>query len=397
MIDVRHPDKDRTARCLARRAGPGRLFGLGRRRGRRRGRGQRQGHPGGHHELRRVRLERPRHALPQSDLRQGRASCPPTTPSGSRSSSGATRPRSSPPASPSSTPSAATRISYGKRSYGQFWDNSAALFGIALLHDTGLNLEDPGIHNGLAGTMVVKGDHFQVNGVPVVPVDDTLAWNPYQVADIIVRDSGTNAVLVQTRATVPTSDEINCGRCHGADPLLDVLEQHDDEEGTTLAANRPVLCASCHGSPGLGQSGPGSSGKYLSQAIHGFHSSRGSDVLRLPPRPDHPMQPEHGPHLLGRQLRDLPRDDGRRGQLRRLRQPDPMGRRASVRDLPRRDRRDQHGHDALPERLGAQRHFLPGLPRQPPRPGPDEPGLGRLSVGAVPDRRPADRDLQGLP
>ncbi len=164
--------------------------------------------------------------------------------------------------------------SYGKRSYGQFWDNAPVLFGVALAQDTGLNLEDPAVHNGLSGAMEVKGDHFQANGVPVVPVDDSLAWNPYQVADITVRDSGTGAVLVQTRATVPTSDEINCGRCHGADPLLDVLEEHDEEAGTTLAADRPVLCASCHGSPALGTSDAGSSGLYLSQAIHGSHASR---------------------------------------------------------------------------------------------------------------------------
>jgi hypothetical protein len=166
--------------------------------------------------------------------------------------------------------------SYGKRSYGQFWDNLPLLFGVSLAHDTGLNLEDPGIHNGLSGTMVVKGDHFQVNGIPVVPVNDALTYNPYQIADVTVRDSGTNAVLVQTSATVPTSDEINCAKCHGSDPLLDVLNKHDDEEGTALAANRPVLCASCHGSPVLGTSGAGSSGKYLSQAIHGFHSNKGA-------------------------------------------------------------------------------------------------------------------------
>ena len=164
--------------------------------------------------------------------------------------------------------------SYGKRSYGQFWDNMPLLFGVSLPHDTGLNLEDPAIHNGLSGTMVVKGDHFQVNGMPVVPVDDSLTWNPFQVADITVRDSGTHAVLVQTTATVPTSDEINCAKCHGADALLDVLQKHDDEQGTNLAANRPVLCASCHGSPALGQTGPGTSGLYLSRAIHGFHADK---------------------------------------------------------------------------------------------------------------------------
>ncbi len=163
--------------------------------------------------------------------------------------------------------------SYSKRSYGQFWDNSQALFGIALAHDTGLNLEDPNIHNGLSGTMLLKGDHFQVNGMPVVPVDDSSNWSPFQVADITVRDSG-GAVIAQTRATVPTSDEINCARCHGADALLDVLQKHDSAESTSLEANRPVLCAQCHGSPALGQHLPGSSGKYLSQAIHGFHATK---------------------------------------------------------------------------------------------------------------------------
>jgi hypothetical protein len=175
--------------------------------------------------------------------------------------------------------------SYGKRSYGQFWDTSAVLFGTALVHDTGLNLEDPGIHNGLSGTMVVKGDHFQANGIPVVPVDDTSTWSPYQIADITVRDSGTNAVLIQTQATVPTSDEITCSKCHGADALLDVLQKHDSGEGTSLAANRPVLCASCHGSPVLGTSGAGSSGRYLSRAMHGFHSSKGASCYDCHPGP----------------------------------------------------------------------------------------------------------------
>jgi hypothetical protein len=173
--------------------------------------------------------------------------------------------------------------SYGKRDYGQFWDSMAVLFGVALPHDEGLNLEDPGIHNGLSGTMVVKGDHFQANGIPVVPVDDAGVYDPYQVIDITVRDSGTNAVLVQTQATVPTSDEINCGKCHGADPLLDVLVKHDVAEGTGLAADRPVLCASCHGSPALGQTGPGSSGYYLSRAMHGFHADKGADCYDCHP------------------------------------------------------------------------------------------------------------------
>lgn len=175
--------------------------------------------------------------------------------------------------------------SYGKQDYGQFWDYALKLFGVNLPIDTGLNLEDPGIHNGLAGQMVLKGNHFQADGIPVTPVyDDGKTWNPYQVAVITVKDTG-GAVLAATRATVPTSEEISCGKCHGSDPLLDVLQVHDKNEGTRLEPQRPVLCAQCHGSPALGTTGPGSSGKYLSEAIHLFHSGRDTACYDCHPGP----------------------------------------------------------------------------------------------------------------
>jgi hypothetical protein len=168
--------------------------------------------------------------------------------------------------------------SANKRKYGQFWTNAGTLFGAAgLAVDTGLNLEDPAVHNGLSGTMLVKGNHFQANGIPVVPVGDDGAWNPYQQIAITVRDS-SGAVVASTKATVPTSDEIDCAKCHGTggvdSAFDDILAKHEDVGGQSLAA--PVLCASCHGSPALGTSGAGSSGLYLSQAIHGFHSSKGA-------------------------------------------------------------------------------------------------------------------------
>jgi hypothetical protein len=178
--------------------------------------------------------------------------------------------------------------SYGKTDthggqFAQFWDNSQALFGVALAHDQGLNLEDPGIHNGLSGTMVLKGDHFQVNGIPLVPVNDAGVWNPYQVIEVTVKQGGT--VIAQTYATVPTSDEINCARCHGAtDPFGDVLLKHDQLHGTSLVSSTPVLCANgtCHTSPALGQSGEGADG-YLSAAIHGAHASRGAACMDCHP------------------------------------------------------------------------------------------------------------------
>lgn len=164
-----------------------------------------------------------------------------------------------------------------KRSYGQFWTYATNLFGIDLPVNTGLNLSDPNHHNGLTGTMVAAGDHFEAHGIPLTPVDDAMAWNPYQVIELTLKnDSG--AELAVTRATIPTSDEINCGKCHDGDPnpFVDILRNHDSEEGTSLESRAPVLCAECHGSPALGSSGPGSSGKYLSEAIHGYHASKGA-------------------------------------------------------------------------------------------------------------------------
>ena len=166
--------------------------------------------------------------------------------------------------------------SYNKRSYGGFWDNAIKLFGATLAHDIGLK------GKGLSGAMTAAGNYFIAEGIPVVPVNDNNTWNPYQVAEITVKD-GAGKILVETRATVPTSDEINCAKCHGSSAFDDILSEHDSEHGTTLsaAASKPVLCASCHPSPALGiNTGPE---KYLSQVLHGSHSTRGASCYDCHP------------------------------------------------------------------------------------------------------------------
>ncbi len=166
--------------------------------------------------------------------------------------------------------------------FAQFWSNALVVFGINLPIDKGLNLVDSGVHNGLSGQMLAKGDHFAADGIPLTPVDDAGTWNPYQVAEINVKDA-TGNIVATTRATVPTSDEINCQKCHGADPFNDLLQRHDQLHGTALMTQKPVLCANCHGSPVLGKNGPGSSGKYLSYAIHNSHASRGASCYDCHP------------------------------------------------------------------------------------------------------------------
>lgn len=157
--------------------------------------------------------------------------------------------------------------SYGKGSYGGFWDYSQQLFGTALPQNIGLT------GSGLLGSMTVENDHFIIKGIPVAPIDDNMNWNPYQVAVITVEDGNGN-VIASTSNTVPVSDEINCAKCHGANAFDDILAKHDASHGTSLMANKPVLCASCHPDPALGAAGSGAI--YLSQAIHGFHADKGA-------------------------------------------------------------------------------------------------------------------------
>lgn len=175
-------------------------------------------------------------------------------------------------------------FSYGKTDeyggkYQQFWDNSQALFGVKLPKDKGLNLVEPERHNGLTGKLVKVGNRFQVDGIPVVPVKDDGTWAPYQLIELTAKD-GAGKVLAKGIATLPTSNEIRCSKCHGQQAFDDILGKHKGQGpgklGGNLQALTPVVCASCHGSPALGMAQPGASGMFLSAAIHGFHSDKGA-------------------------------------------------------------------------------------------------------------------------
>jgi hypothetical protein len=168
--------------------------------------------------------------------------------------------------------------SVGKRSYGQFWTTSKQLFGA--LFTLSANLTDNiGLKGkGLSGTLDWNASKqvYTAEGIPVVPVDDSNRWNPYQAAVITAKDLSGN-VIASTRTTIPASDEINCLKCH--DSFSDIISEHSED----IPSARPVLCASCHGSPALGTSGPGSSGKYLSQAIHQRHAGEGAQCYDCHP------------------------------------------------------------------------------------------------------------------
>ncbi len=161
-----------------------------------------------------------------------------------------------------------------------FWDFDQALFGVNLPLDVGL------AGFGLSGNMVrVSGaNDFMAGGVPITPITDLGANDPFQLAHVQVVRNG--AVKDTTYNVMPVSWEIRCDMCHTAHDGLsvagDILARHDRKHGTDLANHKPVLCAACHADPALGTPGlPGV--KSMSAAMHGAHAKR--------PMPMGPKQP----------------------------------------------------------------------------------------------------------
>lgn len=157
-----------------------------------------------------------------------------------------------------------------------FWDFASQLFGVSLESNIGLS------GFGLQGTMRAESDSFIAEGIPLTPFSDSApgVQAPYQIAEIKVFDSQGNE-LAATQTVAPVSTEITCNACHDdkgmANPGIatgvvkrNILTLHDQKEGTSLMANRPILCANCHASAALNK--PGKAGlPSLSKAMHGKH------------------------------------------------------------------------------------------------------------------------------
>ena len=156
-----------------------------------------------------------------------------------------------------------------------FWDFADQLFGVTLSPGVGLT------GNRLKGALVVNGDHFEATAIPVLPYNNNGTWNPYQVAQVTLKDK--RGTVQTTRVVLPVSDELHCDQCHadGGDGTMNIVSTPSIEENILrahdylhpelkLAESQPVLCASCHADPALGA--PGKAGtKNLSLAMHGWH------------------------------------------------------------------------------------------------------------------------------
>ena len=151
-----------------------------------------------------------------------------------------------------------------------FWTYANHIFGVTLPTDIGLT------GRGLSGTMTGGATGFIADGVPLAPYDDATPTvdQPYQLAEVTARDTASSTILDQTVFVAPVSVEMHCDQCHvasgGYNTYERILRLHDNENGTTLYANRPVLCANCHASVPLNKPGvPGLPS--LSLALHKKH------------------------------------------------------------------------------------------------------------------------------
>ena len=178
------------------------------------------------------------------------------------------------------------RTSAGKTN---FWTYVQQLFGVSLGADTGLKGQMmPGMANTPQPFMSpydTTMKFFGAEGIPITCYDDALKFNAEPLMRVSAKDS-TGAVLSTLDTVVPASNEMNCSNCHvtggeaanqatatkygisntawstntnvGNQTKENILILHDGANHTTLMANRPVLCASCHYSPALdlGHTGP---------------------------------------------------------------------------------------------------------------------------------------------
>jgi Cytochrome c554 and c-prime len=160
-----------------------------------------------------------------------------------------------------------------------FWQYAKPLFGVNLPPNVGLTGAT------LAGEMHTAPDHFTIEGVPLTPYRDSapqpgpVNWYPYQLAHMVARDAATGQALAETTTVAPVSTEMHCDYCHSdgqregirtGNVETNILTLHDNEEGTNLMGQRPVLCAQCHGSNALSMPGNPELPN-LSRAMHGRH------------------------------------------------------------------------------------------------------------------------------
>jgi hypothetical protein len=154
-----------------------------------------------------------------------------------------------------------------------FWVYAQALFGLGSPLPPNIGLTG----KGMTGEMDPFSGYFIAEGIPITEFRDSAPTIPYyyQLADLVARDTASGRSLATTTIVAPVSSEMRCFDCHTepyANFRWNILKKHDDEEGTNLLNQRPVLCAKCHADPALGML---NGSPTLSAAMHGKHAEEG--------------------------------------------------------------------------------------------------------------------------
>jgi hypothetical protein len=55
------------------------------------------------------------------------------------------------------------------------------------------------------------GDNFEAAGISLLPYDDKMNWNPFQMATVKLKNA-SGRVLKKTQVVLQVSDEINCAK-----------------------------------------------------------------------------------------------------------------------------------------------------------------------------------------
>lgn len=164
-----------------------------------------------------------------------------------------------------------------------FWDYEQLLLGVDLAANIGLK------GKGLSGELdpATGVNYFVAEGIPITEFSDAAPTvpNPLQLARLVVTDAASSQVLAQSEVVAPVSSEMRCDTagCHAGPSgyRWDILDQHDDEEGTHLsqqaAGGDPVLCGDCHAAPALGLPGTPEAHS-LSAVIHGKHFEERGEI-----------------------------------------------------------------------------------------------------------------------
>jgi len=202
---------------------------------------------------------------------------------------------------------------------GNWLEYAPLLYG-AVAADQGLPVSGPdsfwmpGTNNTPQGMMFESSfNWFSAYGVPITPCDDAGNKNPYPMMRLIARNSG-GTPLATNDIVLPVSDEMDCRACHASgtqaaampaagwvwsenqerDYRLNILRKHDESRfqqigaayetmlttngfnaqglyRSVVADGQPVLCAKCHLSEALPNTGIADV-LSLTAAVHSFHA-----------------------------------------------------------------------------------------------------------------------------